>query len=217
MNPVLESRAAGAQERVRMFVAVPLPASLLDKVTQVQRRLQAHPDATPVRWVRPEQVHLTLKFLGNVAGDDLPRLGEALASACAGLNAFELGLAGLGCFPNTGNPRVVWIGITGAVTQLDALQRRVEQALRGFGDHAEEARAFHPHLTLGRVNAHGNEGRRLGDLLARERVPELGAWPVCQVDLVRSELSPQGARHTVFHSLPLSAGIGIVNRGEENT
>jgi len=109
----------------------------------------------------------------------------------------------------------VWIGVTGAVTQLDTLRRRVEQALRGFGDHAEEARAFHPHLTIGRVNAHGNEGRRLGDLLARERVPELGAWPVRQVDLLRSELSPQGARHTVLLSVPLSAGLGVMSGAEE--
>jgi len=204
MNPILESRAVDARERVRMFVAVSLPAPLLDKDTQVQQRLRAHPDAKPVRWARPEQVHLTLKFLGNVAGGDLTRLGEALTSACAGLEAFELGLAELGCFPHSRNPRVVWIGVTGAVAQLDTLQRRVEEALRGFGDHAEEARTFRPHLTIGRVNARGDEGRRLGDLLAKERVPELGAWPVRQVDLVRSELSAQGARHAVFHSVPLN-------------
>ena len=215
MNPVPEAPAAGGRERVRMFVAISLPVLLLDKVTQVQRRLRAHPDAKPVRWARPEQVHLTLKFLGNVAGGELSRLAEALTSACAGLKVFELGLAGLGCFPHTSNPRVVWIGVTGAVTQLENLQRRVEEALRGFGEHTDEARTFHPHLTIGRVNARGDEGRRLGDLLVRERVPGLGAWPVRQVELVQSELNPQGARHTVVHSVPLSAGIGIMNRGEE--
>jgi len=215
MNPDSESQAVGARECVRMFVAIALPAPLLDKVTQVQRRLRAHPDAKPVRWARPEQVHLTLRFLGNVAAGDLTRLGEALTAACVELKAFELGLAELGCFPHTGSPHVVWIGVTGAVTQLDTLRRRVAQALRGFGDHADEARAFHPHLTIGRVNAHGNEARRLGDLLARERVPELGAWPVRQVDLLRSELSPQGARHTVLLSVPLSAGLGVMSGAEE--
>jgi 2'-5' RNA ligase len=157
-----------------------------------------------VRWARPEQLHLTLRFLGNVPRNELTRLGEALSSACAELRAFELGLAELGCFPHSRSPRVVWIGVTGAVTQLDGLERRVEEALRGFGDPAEEARAFHPHLTIGRVKARGDEGRRLGDLLARERVPELGAWPVRQVDLVQSELSPQSARHTVLHSVRLN-------------
>ena len=204
MNPDPESLAAGAREPVRTFVAISLPAPLLDQVTQVQCRLRAHPDAKPVRWARPEQLHLTLRFLGNVPRNELTHLGEALSSAAAGLRAFELGLAELGCFPHSRNPRVVWIGVTGAVTQLDRLQRRVEEALRGFGDPAEEARAFHPHLTIGRVNARGDVGRRLGDLLARERVPELGFWPVRQVDLVRSELSPHGARHTVFHSVRLS-------------
>ncbi len=205
MSPIVESPAARARARERMFVAISLPAPLLDQVRQVQRLLRAHPDAKPVRWARPEQLHLTLKFLGNVAGGDLTRLGEALTSACVGLKAFELGLAELGCFPPSKSPRVVWIGVTGAVAQLVTLQRRVEEALRGCGDHTEEARAFHPHLTIGRVNARGDEGRRLGDLLARERVPELGAWPVLQADLVQSELSPQGARHTVFLSVPLRA------------
>jgi 2'-5' RNA ligase len=204
MNPDPESLAAGARELVRTFVAVSLPAPLLDKVTRIQRRLRAHPAAQPVRWARPEQLHLTLRFLGNVPRNELTRLGEALSSACAELRAFELGLAELGCFPHSRSPRVVWIGVTGAVTQLDGLERRVEEALRGFGDPAEEARAFHPHLTIGRVKARGDEGRRLGDLLARERVPELGAWPVRQVDLVQSELSPQSARHTVLHSVRLN-------------
>jgi 2'-5' RNA ligase len=195
-----------AAKPVRAFVALSLPPQVLDHVGQVQRRLRQDPAARPVRWSRPDQVHLTLKFVGNVPGDELERLRAALSAVCTGQPSLELALTGLGCFPHTRHPRVVWIGLGGDLGRLADLQRRIEDALRGFGDHVEERRPFHPHLTLGRVNAHGEEGRKLADLLARERVPPLEAWTVHRVDLIRSELRPQGAHHTLLHSAELSGG-----------
>ncbi len=203
MDRGVASAPAPAEERVRTFVAVCLPPPLLESLTLLQRRLESRPEASPVRWATPPQLHLTLKFLGNVPRADLDRLGENLTAAVAGLGPFDLRLAGLGCFPHARNPRVVWVGVTGALPQLEDLHRRLENALRGCGDHPEEARPFQPHLTIGRVNARGDEARRLGDLLARERVPELGLWPVREVVLFRSDLGPQGARHTVLASVPL--------------
>ena len=198
-----ELKAPPAAERVRAFVALTLPPALLEGVLKVQRRLWGEPAAKPVRWSRPEQLHLTLKFLGHLPRSDLNGLREALDAVGAGQRSFDLGLAGLGCFPHSKRPRVVWIGVTGALAQLEGLQRRVEEALRGFGDPAQEARSFHPHLTIGRVQARGEEGGNLGDLLARTRMRELGVWPVRQIDLIQSELHPQGARYTLLHSVPL--------------
>ena len=205
MNGCPEDRPATLPaERVRAFVALPLPTQVLNHVAQVQRRLRREPAAKPVRWTRSEQIHLTLKFLGNVSREDLDRVRDALNAACAGLSAFELALAQLGCFPHARNPRVVWIGLTGALERLADLQQRIDGSLHGFGDHLEEGRAFHPHLTLGRVNARGEGGRDLAELLARERVPPVGTWTVRQVDLIQSELRPQGAHYTVRHSVRLS-------------
>jgi RNA 2',3'-cyclic 3'-phosphodiesterase len=188
---------------VRAFVALPLPASVLDRLGQVQRRLRQDPATRPVRWSRLDQLHLTLKFLGNVPSADLDRLREALHAACTGQPAFELALAELGGFPQARNPRVVWIGLRGALDRLNPLQQRIDEGLRGFGDHLEERRPFHAHLTLGRVNARGPEGQRLGELLERERVPSPEAWTVRQVDLMQSELRPQGTQYTLLHSVPL--------------
>ncbi len=208
MDRAVAPAPAQTGERVRTFVAVCLPPSLLERVTLLQRRLRSLPEAKPVRWATPVQLHLTLKFLGNVPLADLDRLEESLTTAVAGLNPFDIGLAGLGCFPHARNPRVVWVGVTGALPRLEDLHRRVENALRGWGDHAEEPRSFQPHLTIGRVNTRTDDARRLGDLLERERVPELGIWTVREIVLFRSDLGPQGARHTVLASVPLRGPSG---------
>src|SRR5205814_5344481 len=115
---------------------------------------------------------------------------------------FHLALEGVGCFPNTKKPRVVWIGIQGDLQPLRKLQEQIARETRNFGDNSDE-RAFQPHLTIGRVKASGLHGRKAGQGLELAAVPKLGNWTVHNVLLVRSELSPDGARYTTLAAVPL--------------
>ena len=137
-------------ELIRTFIAIELtPATrriLADAVSDLKGRTEAN-----VRWVNPGNVHLTLKFLGNVDAAVIPSLVELVQAAVGGSGPFRLTLGSLGAFPNPARARVVWVGLEGAVDALLDLQRRVEKAATAMGL-AEEQRPFAPHLTLGRVS-----------------------------------------------------------------
>jgi RNA 2',3'-cyclic 3'-phosphodiesterase len=154
-----------------------------------------------LRWARPEQLHLTLQFLGDIDPDVLPEAGAWLAQACRLHQPFTLSLAGLGFFPNPRRPRVLWVGLGDAVNQLLRLQSDVSEAVAPFGNHREK-RAFHPHLTLARVR-HGSrvdpgswpDASALGG-------PRSVPWIVREVHLMRSELRRAGAHYTILRSVP---------------
>jgi len=192
--------AASTADRIRAFIALPLEPVLAAQIEKVQQHLNSPGGA--VRWVNPEQLHLTLQFLGNVATDRLEGLTTALHGACARTAPFRLALEGAGCFPNTSNPRVVWIGIQGELEPLRKLRERIAQETKNFGDHSEE-RAFQPHLTIGRVKSSGAEGRKVGQTIACAKVPKLGDWDIQQVLLVQSALSPNGVRYTTLAAVAL--------------
>ena len=196
----LPRMAASSADHVRAFIALPLEPVLAAEIKKVQQRLDAPGSA--VRWINSEHLHLTLHFLGNVAADRLDDLTAALRRACARTVPFQLALEGAGCFPNTKSPRVVWIGIQGDLEPLRKLQEKIAQETKNFGDHGDE-RAFQPHLTIGRDKALGAEGRKAGQTIECTTVPKLGDWTVHQVLLVRSELTPDGARYTTLAAVPL--------------
>lgn len=183
---------------LRAFIAVELGAEAAVAVRSLQRELA---DAVPrgaVRWAKPDQLHLTLQFLGNVAADRVEALKSNLATTLAGNPAFTLRLDQIGVFPSLRAPRVIWVGLAGDLPALAALQGRVADASRDFGDHAE-ARDFHPHLTLGRVNRNSpRETREIEAALASQPPPPPAAWRVDEVRLVRSELQPTGAVYSVL-------------------
>ena len=193
---------AAAPERLRAFIAIALEPGWILELKQVQRQFQVRLPDDAVRWVRPEQIHLTLRFLGNVSRDCLAALTVALKRASAGIAPFQLALAGVGSFPDTKNPRVVWVGIKGQLDPLRRLQAQVEREMRGFGDHHEE-RIFQPHLTIGRVKAHGKMARSVGELVERAAVTNPGELLVRQIHLVQSELALEGARYTMLGTAPL--------------
>lgn len=190
---------------VRAFIAIHLPADVRAGLEQLQRKLNAATGADVVRWAAVEQIHLTLKFLGDTAADRLDDLRTALERACAGVSPFRLEAGHLGCFPDLQKPRIVWVGIAGEVGRLSGLQREVESVTAGFGDHQEQ-RDFHPHLTLGRVRGRDlREIRSLGEKLQAEKVERLGEWVVRDVALIRSDLLPEGPRYTELANFPLSS------------
>ena len=193
-------------ERVRSFIAVELPSAARDAVERVMRVLRATA-GDGVRWVRPEGIHLTLKFLGDIDVDSVPAISMALDRCAASAAPFELFLEGVGVFPNARRPRVVWVGLGGALESLQGLQQSVERELEALG-FARERRAFTPHLTLGRVRdgASAQQGRALSEAIAGASVQPGVELPVRELALTKSDLRPTGAVYTRLHAARLGHG-----------
>ena len=193
-------------QSIRAFIAVNLPDDVLDRVGQVQAELKPAARGGAVRWAAAGQIHLTLKFLGNIASASLPELEAALHRAGAGINPFELRAEGLGGFPDLQRPRVLWAGLAGELSSLHALQTNVLRETEAWGK--PEERAFHAHLTLGRVK--DCRPRELRELLAKIEsmpAPQLGRWLVNEIHLMRSELSPDGSRYTCLARIALASAL----------
>ncbi|HLC22065.1 MAG TPA: RNA 2',3'-cyclic phosphodiesterase [Candidatus Methylomirabilis sp.] len=184
---------------VRAFVAVNLDQDLKDALAKVQERLKA--TRADVGWVRPESLHLTLKFLGQVEESRLGAVAEAIAAAATGYGSFRLVLGGVGAFPQPRAARVVWIGVQQGAEALVTLQARVEAGLEALG-FAREERPFAAHLTLGRVRG---PARREQLAVALTSIPAepLGEMMLHRIDLMKSELGPGGARYTALQTFPL--------------
>lgn len=188
---------------IRAFIAVNLPPELKARMAQLQRELQKMTGGRAVRWTRSEQIHLTLRFLGDVPANAVADLHAALQRACTGIAPFELSAEGLGCFPNARQPRIIWLGLTGALDALQRLQARVEQETAAWGQ--REDREFHAHLTLGRVKPEfARTARPLAESFASRPKRSVGTWRVAQVDLMQSQLLPTGAEYAVMTSVPLA-------------
>lgn len=183
---------------MRTFVAIPLPAECQSMLDHMQQELRCY-DAE-VGWVAIPSIHLTLKFLGDVNPDLVPGLAASLKSASEPESGFELRLHGLGCFPNPRNPRVIWCGIDGDTDALQRLQKKVEAVCDKFS-FPPEARAFKPHLTLGRVKGKRNlqplvDCIKIGSALERR-------FKVDHFNLYKSTLRPTGAVYAVLDTIRL--------------
>lgn len=186
---------------MRLFVAINFPAELRQSLWRAAAPLRQA--GLPVRWVEPEELHLTLKFLGEVAP---AREGEVIAgleAAVQGAKPFALPVGGFGAFPSASRPRVLWAGCE-PLPALEWLQHRVEQEMERLG-FPLEGRAFHPHLTLGRArrDARPADFRDLEDRL--QALAFAAEAPVESVDLMQSHLRPSGAHYTMRHAAALAA------------
>jgi 2'-5' RNA ligase len=156
-----------------------------------------------VKWVRPEGIHLTLKFLGDTRRERLRAIEEGMRNAAESVERFQVELVGAGCFPSCRRPRVLWVGI-GASETLLRLQQRIDAEMNRLG-WAVERRPFNPHLTLGRVrrDAPPSEVRRIGEVVSSIEVGSLGVQQVTEVSLIRSILRRDGARYVKLFSAKL--------------
>lgn len=192
--------------RLRLFVAITIPERVRNEMIAVQRELK--PLALgDVRWTSAEQLHLTLKFLGGVPASSVETVKQSLAESCAGVQPFHLRARGIGLFPNERQPRVVWVGFEGDKNGLMALQMRVEQRLAPFAE-KPGAEKFLAHATLGRFQKYRRH--KTENLLPRARALAshvFGEWRVEEAALFRSELSPDGARHTKVAVFPFGAKL----------
>jgi 2'-5' RNA ligase len=186
-------------EKIRSFIAVEIPEEVRQKLREVLRELRG--SGAEVKWVRPEGIHVTLKFLGETNRETLEALSAVLRPLAAGFAPFEVKAQGLGCFPSLRNPRVVWVGLAEERGALSELQRGIETAAAGFGFPPEE-RPFKPHLTLGRVRS--SKGKiPLIQVIERNAGLGLGSFRSEQVILFRSDLRPGGAVYSKIEEFQL--------------
>ncbi|MCY3761352.1 MAG: RNA 2',3'-cyclic phosphodiesterase [Gemmatimonadetes bacterium] len=184
-------------DSIRTFVAVEPPAGLRAALAGVPAAASL-PQGAPLRWTPPENLHLTLRFLGDTPEEQLAPLADALGAIAAGAASFELELGGAGAYPDARAARVLWVGLVDADRKLRRLRNEVEAAVRGLG-WKREGRRFQPHLTLARL-------RRPTRLPAGgwiETVPRC-RFAVEEVSLIRSTLKPAGAEYDVLHRAPLA-------------
>jgi RNA 2',3'-cyclic 3'-phosphodiesterase len=190
-------------EHFRLFIALTLPEAVKAEVEQAQAQLRRALRQARVSWTRLEQFHLTLKFLGNVEVQRVDALIAAVRAAGAGFPALRLRAEQLGCFPSLRSPRVAWVGVNDAVQDLPRLQAALETACAGFTSQPAQER-FSGHVTLARIKAIGRpEAETLAAQVRAMAGQSFGQWTTDHLDILRSELSPQGARHTVLAETPL--------------
>jgi 2'-5' RNA ligase len=189
-------------EQLRCFIAVELPEEIKAGLSRLQTKLK--PNQFPVKWVDPYSIHLTLKFLGNVNADMTGEITGAMAEAAQGIPPLQLEIKDLGVFPNLRRVQVVWVGVSGDLDKLLQLQKRLETNLARLG-FAPEARAFTPHLTLGRVRerASAEERQKLGELIAGTKFEAGYTLPVESINLMRSQLTREGAIYSRISSVEL--------------
>lgn len=186
-------------ESLRLFVAILLPESWLALLGDVQRDLRLA--GLDLRYVRPEGIHLTLKFLGETPAGQVGGIEAVLAEAAAGVGPFTLRLGGLGTFGSPRRPRVVWAGIDGNRQRLGELSAGVERALHRIGV-PFDVRSFNPHLTLARVpeQMSGGDAARIMPMLAERSPLPAAEHRVGSFALMRSQLGPGGARYSALRT-----------------
>ena len=191
-------------ERIRSFIAIELPEEIRAELTSLEQRLQAG-QHTFVKWVHPDGVHLTLKFLGSIGADLVPEIVEVMNRVARPASPMSLQIGGLGAFPSWNRPQVVWVGMGGEVDRLAKLQNNLESALTRLG-FARESRAFKAHLTLGRVRdqASSRDRQRLAEWSRSVGFESGLSFEARALSLMRSQLTPGGAIYTRL----ASAGLG---------
>lgn len=184
---------------IRSFIAIELSTEARATLAGLQDRLKSVVPPKSVRWTAPENIHLTLHFLGNMSATEVAKVTVLLQNELGAYRPFTLRLEGLGCFPNTRQPRIVWVGVVGETEPLVALQRELGRQL-GVIDYVPDSRPYSPHLTIGRVTKglQSRELSRLGELLEQQQagVGQLAALPVTEISLMRSDLKPTGPVYT---------------------
>src|SRR5260370_35677771 len=190
-------------EHLRLFIALLLPDDVKAEIEKAQSQLRrALPDGA-VRWTKRDQFHLTLRFLGSVAQLRVPALTDAVRVASQSFAALSIRAQGIGCFPDQRFPRVVWVRVADVQGQLPLLQNAVQSAAQEFTAEEPEDR-FTGHVTLGRIK---RMRRPEADALAKAAVSlaqrTFGEWTANELHIMRSELSPDGATHSILAAIPL--------------
>lgn len=184
---------------LRAFVAVEMPEPIRAALQEIQSGLKQF--KIRARWVRPENIHLTLKFLGNIPAGHVPSIGRALSESVRARGPFGLPAVGMGVFPGLQRPRVIWVGLSDRSQALVRLQQDIDARLAALGFPREEKR-FQGHVTIGRFADRGSPGP-VAEALKQFGAQGVGTLEVREVVLFRSDLRPEGPVYTALARAPL--------------
>jgi len=188
-------------DTTRAFIAIELPEEIIAFIRKIQEGVKSY--GFKARWVRPENIHLTLKFLDNINSEDIKKVGDALISAAGENASMSLGAKGIGVFPGVKRPRVIWTGIAGQTKELADLQKTLDGKLETVG-FSKEKRPFKGHLTIARIKGKV-DARQLIDAMKEFGRFESKTFMADEVVLFKSELKPSGAVYTKLMSAALCA------------
>lgn len=190
---------------IRAFIAIELPDEVKNELSEILYKLKPGREKA-VKWVNPNGIHLTLKFLGNTPEEKIVDITQAITQASSLTYPFNLELKGLGAFPNLKSPRVVWVGIGGDIPIVANLQRQIDQSLIPLG-FSPEKRDFSPHLTLGRVRdtTSKNERYELGKTIESLRIEGSSSFVVDRISLIQSTLTSSGAIYNQLATIVLDS------------
>ena len=194
------------EKQVRSFIAIPVPDEGIQALQAVVHDFDPE-IGRHMRWVRPEGIHLTLKFMGNIPAGMVDRVLADLPTVTAKFSPFKVGISGFGAFPNLRQPRVLWAGLDGDLVMLASMQLAVDDAVGNLGL-PKEQRDFSPHLTLGRVRREVTDGqlRKIGEVVSAANLADSPSWTASAVNLMRTELDPAGSRHYLVGSATIGGG-----------
>ncbi len=179
-------------QNIRTFTAVEVWPEIRERARMLINRFK---DTTAkVAWVKPDQMHLTMNFLGDVPMNEIPAVCKAVDEATASFQPFDVEMAGVGVFPSYDNPRTIWLGVGDGSDQLISLHTALQDRLGDLGFRIE-ARRFHPHLTLGRVRSIPEGPGQLAGLIKQHADFEAGPMMVSEVTVFSSELGREGPRY----------------------
>ncbi|MCD5397912.1 RNA 2',3'-cyclic phosphodiesterase [candidate division NPL-UPA2 bacterium] len=181
--------------KIRIFIAIELNSGIQSKLMTVQEVLKK--SEADVKWVKPENIHLTLKFLGHISESRLKDIFKATDESIKGITPFSLLFSGLGAFPKLDNPRVVWVGVIEDQKTLFRINENLEDTLKRNGFPAEE-RGYRPHLTLGRVKSSQNKAQLISSLKS-EKDYFVGSMEAKKITVMQSILKPEGSEYKPLH------------------
>jgi 2'-5' RNA ligase len=190
---------------LRLFIAIPIQEPVRDEIIRVQQELQPLVPRDVARWTRPDQFHLTLRFLGDVPADSVEDFKKTVGVVGRNTRSLFLRAEGVGFFPNPRSPRVIWVGINDREGRLVDLQRQIETAVGPFSPEPGE-KNFMGHVTLGRLK--NPKPSDAGNLAARAQALKnriFGEWTAHEIEIIQSELSPAGARYNSLAAFRLGA------------
>ena len=185
---------------IRSFLAFEIPEEIKPTVSSIYRGLRD--SSLDVRWVREENIHITVIFMGNVEEKYLDSIGKVVERACSKYAPFKIRAKGAGVFSNLRNAKVLWIGVEGDIERLGYFKESIQKKLKPFGI-KEESRRFSPHITVGRFRKGFNQPRLLKEVLDKFKdVSSSEAW-LKELVLFKSELKPDGAVYTKLNCWPI--------------
>jgi 2'-5' RNA ligase len=192
-------------QQIRSFIAIELPEEVKTGLNRLQTELKL-PRHNFVKWVAPEGIHVTLKFLGNISQEKVAEVTKVMEQASQGSIPFQLEISEVGAFPNLRQPRVLWLGIRGEIDKLVAWQQRIDSGLVPLG-FAKETRPFTPHLTLARLRegVSPEDRRDFGELVMKTPVEVNFKVNVNSLNLMKSQLLPGGAVYSRLAEVKLKS------------